>query len=397
MKRYWKMLLISVVIILTIGFYYIQVALASKGDYSYKIETTSGNESEIENIRLEASFQRHYRGVSLEISKDGTETFIRSFSGLSGMLNPYVPDVVQTYVQDYRQFMRGKKQFEENYFEDETRLVYANIQGPDQIVPGDLVTMQLAILDKKAENHSSFEIEVPAQGNYYDMGVRDIFMQDGNIKIVAYNSLVNGGEEWRIYTVDEKGKTLQKDELLVKMAAEKGIESHLSMYQNDNEALNDLYYFYTIKKYKRNDYGPTGKLLSNQQFVYNKLKNEVEEIVIPSDLKPETARIFLYGGQLFIPIYSTEGIELNHYSIEMKQWEEPLHFDFPLTMDDDESPVIQLMGEKLYVVNRATDQHVFYIGDLRTGQSLYEGEIESGAKDLPRVEGKLYISSVLKK
>lgn len=398
MKRYWKTLLISVISVLAIGFYYIQVTLAAKGDYSYKIVTTSGNESEIENIRLNASYQRNYRsGDALEITKDGTETLTENWSGLSGLLNPGVSDVVRTYIQDYRQFMRGKKQLAENYFEDETRLVYANFQGQYQIVSGNLITMQLAILDKKTENHFSFEVEVPTHGNYFDMGVRDVFMQDGMIKILAYSSLVGGGEEWRIYTVDVESETLQKDELLVKMAAEKGVESNLSMYQNDNEALNDHYYFYTITKYKRNEYGPPGKLLSNQQFVYNKLKQEGEEIVIPAELKPETAMIFFYGGQLFIPIFSAEGIELNHYSIDMKQWEEPLHFDFPLTMNDKESPVIQLMDEKIYVVNRAADQHVFYIGDLRTGKSLYEGKIASGTNDPHLSNGKFYIFGVLKK
>ncbi|MGE7024009.1 hypothetical protein [Solibacillus cecembensis] len=395
MKRYWKMLLISIVSVIAIGFYYIQVAIAGKGDFPFKIETTSGNEMEIENISLEAYYVGGYFQSQLNISKDGSTLTQSNRSQMYNWLNPYIPDNVQNYMQEHRQFMRGKQYNEDSYFKDENYLVYAAIQDFDQLHQGDSLTMEIDLLDLKTDVRSSFEIQVPVEESYYWMGVRDVYMQDGKIKIVATGSHVNGGDTLRIFTVDEKSKALQEDKLIGKVASEVGISTGLHMHTNTNESLNDNYYLYEIKKYKERWDGPTNELLSHQLYVYNKLKNEVEEIVIPSELKPKMT--FLYGAQVFMPTYSANGIELNHYSIETQQWEEPLHYNYPITVNKEEdAPLVQLMDEKIYIVNRVAGEQLLYIGDLRTGESLYEGKITADQNDSLSSIKQLRISTVLK-
>ncbi|ATP41089.1 hypothetical protein CSE16_14075 [Solibacillus sp. R5-41] len=394
MKRYWKTLLISFVSVMVIGFYYIQVAIAAKGDFTFKIETTSGNEAEIDNISLAAYYQRAFYQRQLNISKDGSNSINVNRSQIDYMFGQELPKIVKEYIEEHRQFMRGKQYYEENYFKDEDYLVYAAIQDFDQVRPGDLLTVEVDVLELKTNERSSFEIQTPAQESYNWMGVRDVFMQDGKIKIVATGSLVNSGEELRIFTVDEKSKVLQEDKLIVKVASEAGIVTNLYLHTNSNESLNDNYYLYEIKKYKKMEYGgPSNEYLSHQLYVYNKLKNEVEEIVIPAEIKPKMT--FLYGAQVFMPTYSADGIELNHYSIETQQWEEPLHYDYTITVNKEEPPLVQLMDEKLYIVNRVAGEHLLYIGDLRTGESLYEGKITAEHNELSS-NGKLHIASVLK-
>ena len=72
MKKYWITILISLVIVTTIGSYYIQIAMASKNDVSFNIETISGNKEEIENLMLQASYQSGDIHRWLNISKDGS-------------------------------------------------------------------------------------------------------------------------------------------------------------------------------------------------------------------------------------------------------------------------------------------------------------------------------------
>ncbi|MEG0472240.1 MAG: hypothetical protein RR588_07875 [Solibacillus sp.] len=395
MKRYWKMLLISIVSVIAIGFYYIQVAIAGKGDSPFKIDTMSGNEMEIENISLEAYFVGGHFQRQLYISKDGSTSTHSNRSQRYNWLKPYISDNVQKYIEEHRQFMRGKQYFEENYFKDEARLIYAAIQDFDQARPGDSLIMEIDVLDVKTDERSSFEIQVPVEESYYWMGVSDVYMQNGKIKIVAAGSHVNGGDTLRIFTVDEKSKALQEDKLIGKVTSEAGIYRGLHMFTNTNELLNDNYYLYEIKEHKERSDGPTNQLLSHQLYAFNKLNNEVEEIVIPTELKPKMT--FLYGAQVFMPTYSANGIELNHYSIETQQWEEPLHYDYPITVTNEEdAPLVQLMDEKLYIVNRVAGESFLYIGDLRTGESLYEGKITADQKDSLTLNRQLRISTVLK-
>lgn len=394
MKRYWKMLLIGFVSILAIGFYYIQVAIAAKDDINFKFETLSGNEAEIEDINLIGYYDRAYYNGELNISKNGSTHIGRNRNLIDYRLDPYVPETVQNYMQEHRQFMRGKQYNEENYFKDDNYLVYAAIQDFDQVRPGDSFTIEMDVLNIKTNERSSFEIQAPAQESYYWMTVRDVYIQDGKIKIVATGYLVNDGDDLRIFTVDEKSKALQEDKFIAKAVPEPGIDMNLLLHNNSNETLNDNYYVYEISKFRNPDYGPSGDLISHKLYIYNKLKNEVEEIVIPTELKAD--RTFLYGAQVFMPSYSADGIELHHYSIETQQWEESLHYNYPITINKDESPLIQLMDEKLYVVNRVDNGHSLYIGDLRTGESLYEGKITADSDDSFSSNGQLQIRSILK-
>lgn len=393
MKRYWKMLLIGFVSLLAIGFYYIQVAFAAKDDYNFKFETLSGNEAEIENINLVGYYDRDYFNRQHYISKDGS-TSIKRNRNLLDYRDPYIPETVQKYMKEHRKFMRGKQYDENYYYKDENYLVYAEIQDFDQVRSGDSLTIEMDVLNIKTDERSSFEIQAPAQESYHWMRVRDVYMQDGKIKIVATGYLVNNGDELRILTVDEKNKVLQEDKFIAKAVPEPGIDMNLSLLNNSNETLNDNYYVYEINKFRMPDYGPSGDLLSHKLYFYNKLKNEVEEIVIPTEIKANMT--YLYGAQVFMPSYSPDGIELNHYSIKTQQWEEPLHYDFPITINKDESPLIHLMDEKLYVVNRFENGHSLYVGDLRTGESLYEGKISVDSNDSLSSNAKLHIGSVLK-
>lgn len=125
MKKYWKAILISLIIVTTIGTYYIQQAMA-KG-VSFKIETISGNKGEIENLILQASYQSDDIIRGLNISKDGSTNESRSFAGkLIGRNNPLM---FQKYIEEHRSFMRGKELNPGQYFEDEDRLIYTTFQS----------------------------------------------------------------------------------------------------------------------------------------------------------------------------------------------------------------------------------------------------------------------------
>ncbi|KOS68913.1 hypothetical protein AEA09_10400 [Lysinibacillus contaminans] len=379
MKKYWKTILISLVIVTTIGSYYIKAAVASKNDVPFKIETTSGNKEEIGNLILQASYQSGDIHRWLYISKDGSTNQMKQ-SFIEGLIARQVPLVSQKYfqknIQKYRNFMRGKEFDPSLYFEDEARLIYTTFQDiDDRVVKGDFLTLQIDILDKNTNDSVSFEVNAPAQESYYWMYVNDVYVENGEIKILATGYLYNGGEELHIYTIDENNKEFEHDSIIAKTYSEVGVNSSMRIFNDYSNLQNENYFLYMIKKYKDQMGSATPEIISSQMYIYNNTNNEVEEISIPAELKPNMDSMHLHRTEIYIPVHSTNGLELNRYNIEKKQWEEPLHFNYPSTANDEEVPYLQITDSKIYFVNRVDDGHLFFIGDLRTGETLYEGKI----------------------
>ncbi|MFF2175905.1 hypothetical protein ACFVT8_05500 [Lysinibacillus sp. NPDC058147] len=370
MKKYWKTILISLIIVMTIGTYYIQQAMA-KG-VSFKIETTSGNKGEIENLIIQANYQSGDIIRGLHISKDSSTNQSRSFIGeLIGRNNPLM---FQKYIEEHRSFMRGKELNPGQYFEDEDRLIYTTFQSNGRKEGrGNLFTLQIETLDKHTKDSSSFEINMPDQVRYDWINERDVYVENGKIKILG-TSYLNGEEELHIYTVDENKKELEHDSILTKKESEEIGKASIHIFNDFKNVQNENYLLYMIEKYNQLENGERETIFS-KMYLYNYLNNEVKEWTIPAELKPYMKSIFLNGTDIFIPVHSANRLELNRYNIEMKQWEEPLNFKYPNITNDEEKPFLQITDGKLYLVDRVSDGHLFIIGDLRTGESLYEGKI----------------------
>ncbi|MGE7917182.1 hypothetical protein [Lysinibacillus xylanilyticus] len=387
MKKYWKTILISLIIVTTIGSYYIQQAMAM--DESFKIETTNGNKGEIDNLTLQASYQSGdiYRGF--HISKDGSNQVSQSFIGeLIGRNNPLM---FQKYIQEHRNFMRGKLLNPSQYFEDEDRLIYITFQSNGRNKGlGNLFTLQIDTLDKNTNDSSSFEINMSDQARYDWINEQDVYVENGKIKILA-TSYLNGEEELHIYTVDENKKELEHDSILAKRESEERGQVSIRIFNENNKVQNGNHFLYMVEKYNQDGEPET---ISSKMYLYNNRNNEVKEWTIPAELKPYTNSMILHGTDIFIPVHSANGLELNRYNIEKKQWEEPLNFKYPSIANDKEKPSIQITDGKLYLVNRVSDGHFFLIGDVRTGESLYEGKIINENKENRAADYSLFIEQV---
>lgn len=389
MKKYWKTILISLIIVTTIGTYYIQLAMA-KG-VSFNIETTSGNKGEIDKLILQASYQSGDIIRGLHISKDGSTNQNRSFIGeLIGRNNPLI---FQKYIKEHRSFMRGKELNPGQYFEDEDRLIYTTFQSNGRKEGrGNLFTLQINTLDKHTNDSSSFEINMPDQVRYDWINERDVYVENGKIKILG-TSYLNGDEELHIYTVDENKKELEKDSILAKLTLEERAQANINIFNDNNKVQNENYLLYMVEKYKYRD-DDKRETISGKMYLYNYLNNEVKEWTIPDKLKPYMKSIFLHGTDIFIPVRSANGLELNRYNIEKKQWEEPLNLKYPSIENDKEEPFLQITDGKLYLVDRVSDGHLFFIGDLRTGESLYEGKIIIENKENLDADYSLFIEQL---
>ncbi|MFC9541530.1 hypothetical protein ACFTQ7_16870 [Lysinibacillus sp. NPDC056959] len=386
MKKYWKTILISLIIVTTIGSYYIQQAMAN--NVSLKIETTNGDKGEIDNLIIHAGYQSVDIYRSLDISKDGSANQSESFIG--ELKERYYPGMFQKYIQEHRKFMRGKEANPGQYFEDENRLIYTAFSNKEG--RGDSFTLQIDILDKNTNKSSSFEINMPDHVRYDWINESDVYVENGKIKILATSNL-NNEEELHLYTVDENKKELEQDSILAKIESEELSRASIYIFNDYNKVQNENYILYMVEKYKYLEDGER-KTISSQMYLYNYLNNEEKEWTIPAELKPYKHSIILQEKDIFIPVRSTNGLVLNRYNIEKNQWEEPINFNYPSITNAKEKPSLQITDGKLYLVDRVSDGHLFLIGDLRTGESLYEGKIIIENKEKLDADYSLYIEQI---
>ncbi|AVK85490.1 hypothetical protein C3943_19160 [Lysinibacillus sp. B2A1] len=394
MKRYWKSILISLAIVVAIGSYYVQLAWASKNDVSFKIETISGNKEEIENRILQASYQSGNINRWLYISKDGSTNRMNS-SFLGGLIVPHEPLLFKNFIQEHRNFMRGKVWYPSMYFEDEARLMYTIFQDKGQRMDqGNSWTLKIDILDKNTNDSSSFEINTPVFEGYDWINVNNVYVENGKIKILAYAGYLKGGNELHIYTVNENTRELEQDLMIAKIESGDIGMSNVHLFNDPNIIQNEKYYLYMVERYRDKTKGSKSEFISREIYLYNNLTNEVKEWIIPAELKSNLESTVLYGADIFIPVHSAKSLVLNRYNIEKKQWEKPLNFEYPNNANEKEEPFFQLTDGKLYLVNRTSDGHLLVISDVHTGESLYEGKIIVENRENLDTDYSLYIGEI---
>ncbi|WP_438313212.1 hypothetical protein [Sporosarcina sp. FA9] len=93
---------------------------------------------------------------------------------------------------------------------------------------------------------------------------------------------------------------------------------------------------------------------------------------------------------IFIPSQLANGLEVYVFDIENEEWGENLTFDLVDTNDED-MPYMKVMNGKLYAVYATNDGYNLLIGDLYTGESLYEGKLHLKNQGEGQKDYHLYI------
>lgn len=390
MRKYWKTIVISLVIVTAISSYYIQLAWASKNETSLTLETISGNKEEIDNLMIQGSYEE--RGVYqlFDLSKDssanpGNSSFIKS------LIIPHAPLMIQNYIEEHRHFMRGKEYNLSQYVEDKSRLIYATIPDKDRLVRGELLTLQIDMLDKITNERTTFEVKTAVKARYDWTNVYDVHVEDEKIKILVMCYLTNGDEELHIYTIDVNNQELEDDTIITQTKSD---NSYIRLNYNVDEIEKEKYYVYQVEEYSDLTEDDRSEITHSQMYLYNISTSEVEELDIPSDLKPFTSSTIIKDVEIIIPVQSANAIEVNRYNIEQKYWEEPVSFTIQSTFNKEQEPFLRFMDGKLYSVYQVSDGYRLLIGDVRTGKSLYEGNIVRNHNEMLNEINSFYIEQM---
>ncbi len=210
----------AVIVVLTIGIYYIQPIFVAETKPEFKITKKSGNQELIKNMTIEGYyFENNLFGIGseLEITPNGT-TYYANQSYQKQLQGSVSANKKMAQLQeDYRSFMRGKDHFLTNFFEDESILAYAEITTNRFSSVTEDSKFRIEVLNKKTKEVLTYSVDFPKTTEYVSIYVEDIQVANNKLIVVTNGYSSNNEDmedEQHLYSIDLPNEKIEKDEII---------------------------------------------------------------------------------------------------------------------------------------------------------------------------------------
>lgn len=404
MKRYWKLIIIITISVVTIGSYYIQSRLEASHYPKFEIKQISGDEKELENISLYGNYSVDDMYFPLKIM-NGKTIYLNQFSYLDQLLQ--VSQEFNQIMDQHKSFLRRKTLDVNNFYEDQDRILY--VDSKSESLKGNIANnfiFTIEMLDKKTGDKINFKTNVSNAENYSWITVNDVQLINGKIKLLANVFTKEGKEELHAYTIDIDNKKIESDKDILTNNLGDGNGETLVAINNDIASLKpSKYALVLLQKYQENmnfdNEQSNPELTMNECYVFNYASDKIEKIPIADDQQGTFERASLNNSTVFIQSRFDKHLTVSSYEIESGRWNNKILFDVPkspmsIETDLHDEPFIMMRNGKLYMISEISEGHSLYIGDLSTGQSLYEGKIlmKKPNPDRDHKDSKIYFNLI---
>ncbi|MEK4013928.1 hypothetical protein [Peribacillus sp. FSL M8-0224] len=399
MKRYLCSIIIGMVVILSIGTYYVKVASSASSLPKYTFKTLEGSDKELDPVIINASLQNgsnFYEPLTIEsnTTKYASErSYLENLTGRQDHL-------IERLVKEHRSFMRGKDSISSLY-EDDDFLAYARVNS-EYTKSGDMeAKFDIGLLEKKDEEETSFQIELPNQGRIMNADVRDVQLVHSKLQVLTMNDVNSNNEkqtkEVHLYTIDVANKKVLSDKTLVSetFTDPEQVDFQMPIDLAPSQP-NNMVFISLIKGVNHED-GFEEKLKESKLLSYN-YETEKVETVKKGSLSLDMARSGYTDGK-------------NLYTVEMKSGKYRIKtFDLSSqTLTNDTELDIAANKEEQYTaafkngrvyfllngmnqVGKTNKPAKLLIADIKTGKTLYKGETIINKKNSKSFE--LYIDDL---
>jgi hypothetical protein len=382
MKRYWKIISLCIVTVLVVGIFYIQVGLAGNNDTKIEIEKVNGNEEEMRDLIIYGTYVVGNVNQSLKITNKETIN-LSNQSLLQELTNNHTVPVLKQLIEKYRNFMRGKELMPNNFYEDENLLAYTSIKENNLYGSTRNISFDIDVLDKKTEETTAIQLEVPIKENYGWMDTVDVQVIDGKLKVISSGFRSDGGNDLKVYTIDIEEQKLVNDEDIHSDPTGENARSEIRVLNDYNSIQPQKYLIYKIAAYDYNNEQGEGvrdgepNLIENEVMIHDLESSQSKKINVPDEiLGPKSESSTISNSTLFTSSQSENSLEVNQYDIENDKWGKKLTFDVPKPTVEEGVPFIKLMNENIVTIHATNNGHSIFIRDLKTGESLYEGKLK---------------------
>ncbi|MCY9141054.1 hypothetical protein [Peribacillus frigoritolerans] len=381
MKRYLCSIIIGMVVILSIGTYYVKFSSASSLP-KYTFKTLEGSDKELDPVIINATLENgsFYEPLTFE---SNTTTYASERSYLEN-LNGRQDHQIERLIKEHRSFMRGKDSISSLY-EDDDFLAYASVNSEITNNGKMEAEFDIGLLEKKDEEETSFQIELPNQGRILNADVRDVQLVRSKLQVLTMNDVNSNNEkqtkEVHLYTIDVANKKVLSDKTLVS-------ESFTYPDQVDFEMPIDLtpsqpnnMVFISLIKGVNHEDGPFEEKLKESKLLSYNYETEKLETVKKGSLSLDMARSGYADGKNLYAVEMKSGkYRIKTFDLSSQTLKNDTELDIAANKKEQDFAAIK-NGRVYFLLGNEVDQDVLtnkpatlLIADIKTGKTLYKGE-----------------------
>ncbi|SNT09437.1 hypothetical protein SAMN05444672_106142 [Bacillus sp. OK838] len=392
MKRYICSIIIGMVVILSIGTYYVKVASSASGLPNYNFKTLEGSDKELDPVIIHGSLEVDpiYEPLTIESNQSIYASERSYFENLFGIQDFQI----ERFIKEHRSFMRGRDSINSLY-EDDDFLAYASV-NEDFTKNGKMeAEFDIGLLEKKGEDETSFKIELPDHERIMNVVVRDVQLVHSKLQVLTMNDVNSNDEkqtiEVHLYTIDLANKKVLSDKTLLSETFTDPNQVDLEMptdivpSQPNNMVLISL-----IKGVNHED-GFKEKLKESKLLSYNYDTEKLETVKLPKkeSLSPDMARGgYADGKKLYIVDTKSDKYHIKTFDLSSQKITNDMELD--LTVNKKEQNFAAFKNGRVYfLLGSGRDQEgvltskpaQLLITDYKTGKTLYKGETVTNKKN----------------
>jgi len=374
--RYWKILVILVIILGSIGTYYIQEARAGNKDPEFTFETVNGDANEVENLILTGMFvnQQGY-GEQIDISTEGT-TYQRDLPYLK-QLKFYSDPEIERLQREYRSFMRGKGENSSSFYENKDVLVHV---GPSWIEKPE-TPLQIDILDKETGKENAFEAEIPENQNAMYLRIVEVQFVNNELHVMT----ISDTEEVHVYRMEIEKEAFVGDQTLDVTKEETDMDWIQISELNGSHVMQerDSYIFGILHMQEVQEEENHSILHEKMEYAaYHFESGEFLNLDVPKEIEEKDLVPYVDQDTIYFVDTLNNKLQIKAYSLD----EGEIHTMDVQTEEDSiySNSLIHVQNGTIYLVNYQEERAKLYVMDAKTEEVLYEGKIGlSNPNDMP--------------
>jgi len=383
MKKYWSVIAISVMIVASIGTFYMQSIWAENEKPVFMIETINGNEQEIEPLLLGGYYNDglnylDYTGVDFEISLEGIKYFGEQsfFERINENYGGIGSERIKQFQKDHRHFMRGKYYSINSYFENEEYLAYADVSYKNPYEVSSELQFSIAVLDKQKNKTTSFEHLVPNSGDFWYLDPVKVQVIDDQLKVITQNDMrEDDSRKIHQYTFDLTKKKLLSEEVILSIENKENEYIEMEQLNVDDPTKESEYVAFVKRSMEPNEEGYLESVTGEDLVVYDLTAN-TSEIINLENLAEHGYPEYLDGQHIYLTNTDDNGVlNVSVYDIKSEQIID--HIEGP-ALDNEIAKTTAFNDGKLFIVDSYIDYETpayITVIELQNGETVFEGEI----------------------
>lgn len=400
LKRFWKLIALSLVIITVLVTYFIYTSLVVAKQFpELTLKTIDGDKSVMNDVLLVGEYDGKSNYSAVTVSTEGS-VYRGQMSFFENLESPFAINNATKLKEKYRNFMRGKWIYTGNFFENDEFVAYVAVKSTSSRLHYEDAEnyFYVDVLNKETNKSNSFEIKIPGQGHYYDIVVSDVQLVNGELKVLTEsNHYGNNGRyvrELMVYTIDISSHKISADDtLLVSESIEDANNWEDIMFLNDSEDISEQKFYFLQKDQNRRevedteleteivDNEPTEISVVNRSFyLYDLESKELQEVTFDKEIANELLDARTWGFVQDRQVYLVYELENTVTILEINEQDLSVQSKAKFNLDDSGFQGLSnltIVNDKMYAIGYKDDVNSVkvFVGAIHNGEVLFEGEI----------------------